>query len=118
MKALIAGLCLLLSGTAQAADTDAISSDVLMGKWNGVWSSQRSDGKIEREVQTVENGRMAGRVKVTYSGWNNCSTAWEKLAGSQAAEKIIVQYNLGGLCGKLEAALSLDGEKSASGTWS
>ena len=73
---------------------------------------------MEIEVQTVENGRIAGRVKVTYGGRTNCSTAWEKLVGTQTAEKVIVYYDLGGSCGKVDATFSVGAESTASGTWS
>ena len=123
MKALVIALFTLLVGTsaAQAADTASVtppSSDRLTGKWSGPWSSHRSNGQMEIEVRSVENGRIAGRVKVTYGGQTNCSTVWEKLAGTQNVETIAVHYDLGGSCGKVDATFFVNAESTASGTWS
>ena len=123
MNALVTGLFVLLTGTtaAQAAETGAVSvpsSDRLHGKWSGPWASQRSNGQMEIEVQTVENGRITGRVIVTYAGRTNCSTEWEKLVGTQSGEKVVAHYDLGGSCGKVDATFSIDAGSVATGTWS
>ena len=55
-------------------------------------------------------------MKATYANPINCSTDWEKVSGARSGETVTVQYDLGGVCGKVEATFKIK-DSAAMGTW-
>jgi hypothetical protein len=122
MKSLLLVVALLWPGgvSGQGIEKSASAqsvSDAVAGKWRGPWDSRgRNSGEMEIDARTVDGSTVEGRMRASFINPTKCSTDWEPLSGSKKGAKYFVRYDLGGVCGKVDAVFSIEGNV-LSGTW-
>ncbi|GEM_PF-3241223 len=124
--AIILSLIGVFSATAQQKAPDPMTTAVLdpavslpaiaipsslIGQWKGTWEGggrSQVHGQMEVELQASDGDHMTGRMRATYVfSTDPCSKDWENLKAVKTAEKVLVQYNLGGRCGNVVLDLTI-----------
>ena len=96
------------------APTPNVNDNHLIGSWVGEWSSVRSGGRFEFEINSFDGQRMSGRVN---SEAQACTVGWTALSSTVVGKEMRGTYTIGRPCGRIDIVFPLPTGDVMEGKW-
>ena len=116
MARLACFILLVLAGKIAFAQGQALTAEGnnVIGTWVGEWSSSRSGGRLEFEINAFDGERMTGRVN---SEAQACTVGWTALSGKVVGDEIHGTYTIGRPCSRVEVVFPVPRGAVIEGKW-